>query len=262
MELSAGRVNVDAAGDGRPLVLLHSLLTDAAAFDRIVPELAGERSVYRVSLPGFDGSAPLHDPDIFDFADLVAEVMVELGLGSDASVLGNGLGGSISVALAIRYGDRFNRLIATNCGATFSSDRAQAFGTMSGLVEEGGMDAVVDVAVRRVFPPGYLERHPEVFEERRNVLLRVDPGAFAAACRALAVMDLRPHLGSIENPTLVVAGAEDQTTPPEMASELAGRIRGAERLVLDDCGHCPQLQQPEALIAAVESFLGEGRCSE
>lgn len=255
MELNTGHVTVDVTGEGPPLVLLHSLLTDAAAFDQIVPSLARDHLVCRVSLPGFDGSAPLTDPDVFDLAEVVAGAMGELDLGKDTTVLGNGLGGFIAVALAARHGDRFDRLIATNCGAVFTPERAEAFGTMSGLVEEGGMEAVVDVAVQRVFPADFLEKYPEIIDKRREVLLRVDPGAFAAACRALADMDLRPHLGSIDNPTLVVVGADDVTTPPEMADELAHGIPNAERVVIEDCGHCPQLQQPAALLAAIESFL-------
>jgi len=255
VELSTGHVTVDVDGEGPPLLLLHSLLTDSAAFDQVVPPLAPNHLVCRVSLPGFDGSTPLRDPDIFDLADLVAGVMAELELGTDTTVLGNGLGGFVAVALAVRYGDRFDRLIATNCGAAFSPERAEAFGTMSGLVEEGGMAAVVDVAVRRVFPADYLEQHPGIIDERREVLLRVAPGAFAAACRALSGLDLRPHLGSIENPTLVVVGADDQTTPPEMAEDLARGIGDSRTVVLDECGHCPQLQQPEALLTAIESFL-------
>jgi pimeloyl-ACP methyl ester carboxylesterase len=255
-EPNGRHVAVDVVGDGPPLLLVHSLLTDAAAFDGIVPQLAREHRVCRVSLPGFDGSTPLQDPTIFDLADLVADVMADLGLEAETSVLGNGLGGFVAVALAIRHGDRFDRLIAANCGAVFSPDRVKAFATMSRLVEEGGMAAVVDVAVRRIFPDDYLGRHPEVIEERREVLLRVDPGAFAAACRTLASMDLRPDLGSIQNPTLVVVGADDATTPPEMAEELVHGVPNAHRVVLDDCGHCPQLQQPEALLGAVELFLG------
>ncbi|MYE66399.1 MAG: alpha/beta fold hydrolase, partial [Acidimicrobiaceae bacterium] len=62
-------------------------------------------------------------------------------------------------------------------------------------------------------------------------------------------------LGRITNPTLVIGGAADSTTPPEMSAELAASIAGAELVILDDCGHCPPLQQPEALSAAVDAFL-------
>ena len=89
----------------------------------------------------------------------------------------------------------------------------------------------------------------------RRVLLDIDPISFAACCRALHAMDLRPDLGRITNPTLVIGGSADATTPPEMSAELAASIAGAELVILDDCGHCPPLQQPEALSAAVDAFL-------
>ncbi len=258
IEVKGGRVEVELEGKGPPIVLVHSLFTDARSFDLIVPALASRHVVCRVSLPGFGRSTPLEQdkPGIGAFADLLAGVLVELELGPDTAVLGNGLGGSAAVALAIRYGERFGKLVATSCGAVFSFERAAGFGTMSRLVEEGGMEAVVDAAVRRMFPVHYLEQHPEVIEERREALIEVDPGAFGVACRALAAMDLRSGLGSIRNPTLVIVGADDETTPPKMAEELADGIRDARRVVLSDCGHCPQLQQPAALLAAVESFLG------
>ncbi len=261
IELKHGQIEVNREGDGPPLVLIHSLLTDAHAFDAVVPGLARTHTVYRVSLPGFGGSTALcsngSGPSIEDLADCVAATMDALGCGPEPTVLGNGLGASVSVALAIRHGERVGALIPANGGATFPPERRAAFGTMSRLVAEGGMRAVVDVAVRRIFPPAYLQAHPHVFDERRKVLERVDPGAFAAACRALAAMDLRPGLALIRNPTLVVAGEADETTPVEMAEELAAGIAGAQLAILPGCGHCPPLEQPDAFLAALEPFLSE-----
>jgi pimeloyl-ACP methyl ester carboxylesterase len=127
---------------------------------------------------------------------------------------------------------------------------------MSGLVEQGGMARVVDTAVLRIFPPEYLAAHPDAAEPRRAVLEQIDPRAFADWCRALAKMDLREGLGQIGNPTLVIAGQLDETTPVEMSEELAAGIPGAALTVISGCGHCPQLQRPSALLKAVSSFLG------
>ena len=247
----------EGAGSGPALVLVHSLLTDSGAFDVAAPALAVNRRVIRVSLPGFRSSPalPMDNPTIFDLADSVAAAMDEADAGGDAAVLGNGLGAFVVAALAVKHGNRFGSLISANGGAAFSDDRRTAFTTMSDLVTNGGMEAVVDVAVKRIFTDAYLADHPEVIAERREVLVKTDPSAFAAACRALRDMDLSQEVGSIENPTLVIAGGADQTTPPEMARELAAAVPGASFTELAGCGHCPPLEQPEAFIAAVEAFL-------
>jgi 3-oxoadipate enol-lactonase len=263
MELTAGggRVEVDTSGVGPPLVLLHSLLTDSRAYDEVVPVFAATRTVHRVSLPGFGASSPLEASNgaltIADLADRVAAAMDALGCGPDTAVLGNGLGAFVAAALAVGHGERFGPLISANGGAAFAPERKTAFGTMASLVLESGMEAVVDVAVRRIFPEAYLAAHPHVIDERRAVLVEVDPGAFAAACTALAALDLRPQVAGIRNPTLVIAGGADQTTPPEMAEELAAGIPGARLEVIDGCGHCPPLEQPAAFAEVVAAFLAE-----
>ncbi|MXY08957.1 MAG: alpha/beta fold hydrolase [Acidimicrobiaceae bacterium] len=251
-------VHIDSSGTGPPLVLIHSLLTDARAYDATVIELGDRYCVHRVWLPGFGPSAPLDGSEphtLFDLAGMVADAMSDGGVSPGAAVLGNGLGAFVAVAMAIAHGSDFGPLIVANGGAVFSEDRRGAFETMSRLVSEAGMAAVVDTAVRRIFPEEYLAAHPETIEDRRRVLLDIDPISFAACCRALHAMDLRPDLGRITNPTLVIGGSADATTPPEMSAELAASIAGAELVILDDCGHCPPLQQPEALSAAVDAFL-------
>jgi len=251
-------VQVDSEGSGSGLVLIHSLLTGPEAFDAVAPVLAQTRRVHRISLPGFGRSTPLPmpNPTVDDLADHVAAALAQLGCDPETIVLGNGLGGFVAAALAIRHGTMLGPFILSNSGAAFSSERASAFGTMSDLVSKGGMSAVVDVAVRRIFPEDYLDAHPAAIEERRSVLEAVDPESFAASCRALADLDLRPKLGTIKNRTLVVAGAADATTPPEMAAELAAGISSARLTVIPECGHCPQLQRPKALLAAVADFVG------
>lgn len=250
-------MQIDIEGSGPPLVLVHSLLTDAGAYDLAAPMLAQNRTVLRVSLPGFGSTPPLDkaEPSIFDLADSVAMALDLAEVGPDAAVLGNGLGAFVVVALAIAHGDRFDELIVANGGAAFSPERQTAFTTMSDLVTANGMEAVVDVAVKRIFTDEYLASHPAAIGERRDVLVRTDPTAFAAACRALRDMDLTQEASGITNRTLVIAGGSDGTTPPEMAQDLANLVPGSEIVELEGCGHCPPLEQPEQFVRAVAGFL-------
>src|SRR3989454_42729 len=78
-------------------------------------------------------------------------------------------------------------------------------------------------------------------------------GAFVAL--ALATLDLSSSAEKIQNPTLVLCGALDQTTPPTLARALAGRIPGAYYEEIPGSGHCPMLEQPDALLAKMGEFL-------
>lgn len=258
IELERGTVQVDTRGDGRELVIIHSLLTGPEAFEEVVGELSNSLTIHRIYLPGFGASSPIDRPaiSILDLADVVASTMTELGTAPEATVLGNGLGSFVALALAIHHGDRFGGLIVSNTGPGFPEGRKGAFLDMSRLATEGGMSAVADIAVARIFPPSFVEEHPEAPERRRQVLEEIDPGAFAAACVALSTLDLSDDLGRIANPTLVIVGAIDQTTPPEMGRAVADTMPNARLETIPDCGHCPQLEQPEALRDLVADFMG------
>jgi pimeloyl-ACP methyl ester carboxylesterase len=67
--------------------------------------------------------------------------------------------------------------------------------------------------------------------------------------------DSRPGLPRVDCPTLVLCGREDVLTPPELSEEIAGLIRGADLLLIDDCGHLSTMERPAAVNAALASWL-------
>ncbi len=246
--------DIEQVGQGRDLVLLHSLLTDRRAFDPIVPALARGRRVTLVNLPGFGASTPA-GPTIEDYAARVADLFTGLGLEPGTDVIGNGLGGFVSIALAAAHGDRLGRLVLADTAATFPEPAKAPLLAMAERVLSEGMESIVGTAVRRLFPEAYIAAHPKAMEERRAVLLRAAPSHFASACRALAAVDLRPVLPRIGNRALLVVGALDAATPPDLVRELAAGIKGSTFVEIPDCGHCPPLEKPEAFLGAIRDFL-------
>lgn len=254
VRVDAADVDVVQSGSGRDLVLLHSLLTDRSAFDLVVPELAHDRRLTLVNLPGYGGSSPAGE-DVESYADRVAGLFGALRLPQQTDVLGNGFGGFISVALAARHGGKFDRLIVADALAAFPEPAKQPLRNLAAKVAQEGMAGALDVAIRRMFPEAFIAAHPGIVAERKRALEKADPACFRAACLALARLDLAPVLKLIRNPTLVMAGALDQTTPTALARELAAGITGAKFLEIPDCGHCPQIEHPRAFIDVVNAFL-------
>jgi 3-oxoadipate enol-lactonase len=246
-------VEVEHRGSGPDLVILHSLLADRSAFDRVAPVLAKKHRMWLVNLPGYGASKPA-GTSVEDYADRVAALLQSLKL-ENADVLGNGLGGFIAVALAARHGARVRRLIAAPALAAFPEPAKQPLRGLAERVAKEGMSGALDVAIRRMFPERFIAAHPSVVEERKQALMKADPACFRTACLALAALDLSPVLKNIRNEALVMAGSEDATTPPALARELATRIPNAKFRELQGCGHCPQIESPELFVQAVEAFL-------
>ena len=86
-----GALDVEQDGQGRDLVLLHSLLADRTAFDLVRPALAANHRLWLVNLPGYGKSAPRDaGVSVEGYADQIADMMAVLGL-PDGLLAGRGL---------------------------------------------------------------------------------------------------------------------------------------------------------------------------
>src|SRR5947209_1759476 len=224
--LAGGKLTGARIGAGRDLLIIHSLLADRTAFDPVLPWLAERFRVTLVDLPGFYASPPLA-PGIYNYADLLAEIFDNDGLARDTIVIANGFGGTIGAAMAIRHGDKFDRLVLSDAAAGFPPEGRKAFETMAAKVSAEGIASVATIAANRVFHKAYLDAHPDAVDERRNVLLGVTPEAFVAACQTLMQTDLVPQLSRIRNPTLVVCGELHAARAPSLCRQMAEAMPGA-----------------------------------
>jgi 3-oxoadipate enol-lactonase len=252
-------VNVEhfQSGRGPGLLLVHSLLTDATVFERVLPALEAGHRVTRLNLPGFGGSGALALATVGAWADHVAETMDALALDRSTAVFGNGFGAFVALELAIRHGARFGDLLVADVVPAFPEAARAPFRAMAARVRDSGMQAVLDTAIGRMFPPEFQERFPDVIARRKERLATADAECFARACLGLAELDLGAGLPSIRNRTLVMCGALDKTTPPELARAVAEAIPDATYREIAGSGHCPMLEQPEALVALMQTFERE-----
>ena len=249
-----GTVNAAQIGEGTPLFLFHSLLSDRASFDAIAPNLSRSFRLIVPELPGF-GRSQAVGGGLAEIADRMAEAVKDAAAGDEAIVLGNGYGGFVALQMAIRHPGIATKLILADCGAAFSEPGREAFRNMAAASMAKGLAAITDVAMRRLFAPEFQADHPDLMAGRRAAFLRTDPEVFRAACDALAGLDLRPDLGKVKVPVLVVVGEHDEATPPPMSLELAAGLPQARFDIIPGCAHVPQLQSPDVFLNAIGDFL-------
>jgi 3-oxoadipate enol-lactonase len=252
--LANGTVNAAQSGQGPALFLFHSLLSDRASFDAIVPRLSPSFRTIVPELPGF-GESQAVDGGLAAVADRMAEAVRDGAGGDETIVLGNGYGGFVALQMAIRHPDIVTRLILADCGAAFSEAGREAFRNMAAASKAKGLSAITDVAMRRLFAPEFQAQHPELMRDRREAFLKTDPDVLQAACAALAELDLRGELAKVRVPVLVLVGEHDEATPPPMSRELAAGLPNARLKIIAGCAHVPQLQAPEVFLDAIGDFL-------
>jgi 3-oxoadipate enol-lactonase len=118
-----------------------------------------------------------------------------------------------------------------------------------------GLEAISDVAMRRLFAPEFQAQHPDLMADRRAAFLRTDEEVFRAACAQLAGLDLRSELSRVTMPALVIVGEHDEATPPPMSHELAAGLPDARLKIIPGCAHVPQLQAPRLFLETISDFL-------
>lgn len=244
---------VSGPRSGTTVVLLGSLGSDRSMWDAQVSDLARDHTVVAVDHRGHGGSEVVPGP--CTVADLAADVLTLLdSLGVEGfHVVGLSLGGAVAQWLAVHEPARV-RSAALLCTAA-------KFGEPSGWVEraaavrEGGVAAVADGVVARWITPARAGAEPELVAKLREMVMGTDPEGYAAACDALSGWDNRADLGRISCPTLVLAGDEDPSTPPEVLREIADGVPGSTFVTLSPAAHVPTVEVPDRVSEALRAHL-------
>jgi 3-oxoadipate enol-lactonase/4-carboxymuconolactone decarboxylase len=246
------RVKLDGPPKAPVLVLSNSLGMSLEMWDRQVPRLSSFLRVVRYDHRGHGGSsappAPYTIDDLGnDLVDLLDALDVER-----AAICGLSLGGMTAMWLAAHRPERVSSIVVA-CSAPVLGPK-EAWYERADAARRDGPASLLATLAARWFPPGVQERREGLVEEVAAMLATCDAEGYAGCCAAIAEMDLRPVLGDVAAPALVVAGAHDPVTPPSVALALAGELRAA-LVVLRASSHLANLTEPEAFTDAVLSHV-------
>ncbi len=251
----------DDHGIGQPVLFLHAFPLNKSMWSGEMKTLLAEERYRLVSLDwrGFGESDITADVSTMEtFADDVAGLMDTLGM-RDAVLCGLSMGGYATFAFLRKYPQRVKGLILadTRPGADTAEARANRE-NVARIAAEQGTEAIADLQVPKLLSDYTLQHHPEVEARVRQMIAAATPQGIAAASRGMALRaDSTDLLANITCPTLVIVGQQDALTSPEVAQDYAAQIPNAQLVVIPQAGHLSNLEQPEAFVQAVSSFLFE-----
>lgn len=166
-------------------------------------------------------------------------------------IAGDSGNAAVAIAAVLEQPERFDGLVVVN-GHAWGFDRPEVRQFIGGLRSQ--FDATVDFFVDLVFPEPDSE-HLKAW--LRDIIARTGAEAAAKIIEANLAVDLRPRLGELRLPALVIHGVLDGVSASALddARELAALIPDAELALIDDAGHLPLLSRPEIVADHIAEFL-------
>src|SRR5690606_15186689 len=180
-------------------------------FDAVVARLP-DRAHLRLDLRGHGLSdAPEGAYSIEQLADDALHVLAAAGA-TKAVLVGVSVGGMVALRAALDHPDRVAGLVLSSTAAELGDE--DVWRARSDTVAEQGVAALADSTLLRWFPEEFRHAHAPLINGLTNMIGRTSAVGYAGVCAALGSEDLRPRLGELRTPTLVVGGSHDLSTPP------------------------------------------------
>ncbi|MGO9631679.1 MAG: alpha/beta fold hydrolase [Xanthobacteraceae bacterium] len=172
------------------------------------------------------------------------------------ALAGLSMGGYIAFEIMRRAPQRVAKLALMDTGARpeTAEQTARRQAPMA-LARAGNLIQVADDSFVFFVHP---DRHTDVALRDAVRAMAEDVGAPAYLRQQQAIMarpDSRPGLSAIACPTLILVGAQDRGTPPELAQEIAAGIADSRLVVVPDCGHLSTIERPEAVTEALVEWM-------
>jgi 3-oxoadipate enol-lactonase len=246
------RIAFERAGQGPALVLMHGAEASRHMFAALVPHLAKHFSVISYDQRDCgDTEGPERAATLADLANDAHQLIRALGF-KRAHVFGSSFGGRVAQALALLPPRSIDRLVLAS---TWPLPRPyeELCPDARRLAElRQGLPGTAEELATWFFPEDFLRQRPEL----RRVFANARPASARSARRAATVATtLDNGVADIVAPTLVLAGELDRVVPPTVTLSMAGRIRGADAVLLPAIGHVTAIQAPEVLAHHILRFL-------
>ncbi len=269
--VSGASISCLTAGQGkRHAILIHGLGGAKSSFFETVAALSPDHTVHAVDLPGFGSSSkPLASYDPAFFANHVLRLMDALAI-DRADLVGNSLGGRVALEVGLLAPTRVRSMSLLAPSMAFRRGRELVplvrvlrpeLAALPAILRRGQVEGQfwrmvsrperVDPSVAGIAADEFLRTH-------RSRAARV---AFYAAARQIYLE--APHgpdgfwtrLEGLRVPALFIWGRQDRLVPIGFSRHVAAALPTARQIVLEDCGHIPQIELPEHTHELIREFI-------
>ncbi len=262
IELKDGKIYYEVAGEGETLVLSHAGFVDSGMWDDQWQPFAGKYRVIRYDMRGYGKSSKLDHPVVRrdDLGALLDHLKVE-----KAHLLGCSMGGEIVIDYTLEHPERVLSLIpvsAVPTGFQMQGEPPKELMQMIEAAQKGDLEGQSELQMRVWIDGPY--RQPDQVDPavRKHAakmnMIPVENATFMKA-DSQAFKPLNPpavqQLDTIKVPTLIIAGALDNSEIVRAADVMQSAIPYSKKLIITEAAHVPNMEKPAEFNKAVLDFL-------
>lgn len=250
---SGAQVAFHSVGRGAPLVLIHGVGLQSAAWGPQVETLSEHNHVVALDMPGHGGSDPLPKGSALeDFVVWAAEALEALALGP-VNLAGHSMGALITGGVAVEYPDLVSRVALLNPVFRRSPEARAAVEARAAEISRGELDSAAPLD--RWFSRAASERAAR--EATAGWLRAVSPEGYATAYTAFATGDdtYANRIGDIQAPLLALTGSGDGNSTPAMARAIAEAAQNGTTKIIEGHRHMAHLTAPNLVNHALANWL-------
>ncbi|HVB36985.1 MAG TPA: alpha/beta fold hydrolase [Vicinamibacterales bacterium] len=249
------------AGQGPPVILLHGLGGDGSRWAPNIVPLAADFRVIALDEIGFgESDKPLADYNDGMLSEFLVEFMKTIGL-QKASLVGNSMGAAIAAYTAVHDPQYVDKIVLAD-GAGYKPSGAGPVDPHLHAIQNSTTLAETREFFRIMFYNKSLVTDQMV---RANLILRLRSAYTIRKVQESGATGrgglTDAEMATIKAPTLIMWGKYDGLANPATADRLARDIYGSQKLIVDQCGHMPQLEQSAEFNRIVTAFLKTGRAT-
>ena len=244
---------IEGPEDAPVLVMANSLGTNLRMWDDQAPALRDRFRLLRYDHRGHGGSPVPSGPYAVEQLGRDALALLDR-LGIDRfSFCGLSIGGAVGMWLASEAPGRVERLVLCCTSAHFGPP--DPWEARARTVRADGVGAVADTVLERWFTPEFRASRPATVWWAEEMLRSTPAEGYAGCCEAIRDADLRPGLGRISAPTLVIAGSEDPAAPVEKAEVIRDGVQNARLTVVERAAHIANVERPDEVTGEILDHL-------
>ena len=251
----------ETAGQGIPFVMIHAGVADNRQWNNEFTFFAQNYQVVRYDMRGYGKSEPI-EGEFNPMDDLVA-LLDALEIHEPVVLMGCSMGGVLAMDFTLTHPSRVKALIMVGSapsGLELDVAAPAKFAEVEKAFEAGDLDLVSELETQIWFD-GTGRTPEQVNQAMRKLLYDMNRQALAHEAKQLgkrlsnAPLPAFDRIGDLKIPVLIIVGTHDTPYALAAADYMVEKIPSAQKVVIDDAAHLPNMDHPEEFQAHVKQFL-------